>query len=142
MFEYGGRMFSPYRLFTKAENTLDFISLHTVRDFELGFMSKDYPESKTSYSYAEFYKKSSIKNCDLFVCADEGKLYCPGENELFEWQGEVGKSDFDRKPHTKSQKEYERYADDRRCKEVYLQLFDPQESLQVGGLECERVDMK
>ena len=27
-------------------------------------------------------------------------------------------------------------------KEVYLQLFDPQESLPVGGLECERVDMK
>ena len=26
--------------------------------------------------------------------------------------------------------------------EPYLQLFDPQESLQVGGLECERVDMK
>ena len=24
----------------------------------------------------------------------------------------------------------------------YLQLFDPQESLQVGRLECERVDMK
>lgn len=108
MFEYGGRMFSPYRLFTKAENTLDFISLHTARDFELGFMSKDCPESKTSYSYAEFYKKSSIKNCDLFVCADNGKLYCPGENELFEWQGEVGKSDFDRKLHTKHQKEHER----------------------------------
>lgn len=108
MFEYGGRMFSPYRLFTKAENTLDFISLHTARDFELGFISKDCPESKTSYSYAEFYKKSSIKNCDLFVCADNGKLYCPGENELFEWQGEVGKSDFDRKLHTKPQKEHER----------------------------------
>ena len=108
MFEYGGKRFSPYRLFTKAENTLDFISLHTARDFELGFMSRDCPESKTSYSYAEFYKKSSIKNCDLFVCADNGKLYCPGENELFEWQGEVGKSDFDRKPHTKSQKEHER----------------------------------
>ena len=27
-------------------------------------------------------------------------------------------------------------------KEVYLQLFDPQESLPVGKLECERVDMK
>ncbi|MBS1337650.1 MAG: hypothetical protein HP031_08540 [Oscillospiraceae bacterium] len=27
-------------------------------------------------------------------------------------------------------------------KEVYLQLFDPQESLPVGGLEGERVDMK
>ena len=108
MFEYGGRRFSPYRLFTKAENTLDFISLHTARDFELGFMSRDCPESKTSYSYAEFYKKSSIKNCDLFVCAANGKLYCPGENELFEWQGEVGKSDFDRKPYTKSQKEHER----------------------------------
>jgi len=53
MFEYGGRMFSPYRLFTKAENTLDFISLHTARDFELGFMSKDCPESKTSYNPQE-----------------------------------------------------------------------------------------
>ena len=30
----------------------------------------------------------------------------------------------------------------RKCKEVHLQLFDPQESLQVGGFECERVDMK
>ena len=27
-------------------------------------------------------------------------------------------------------------------KEVYLQLFDPQESLPVGGLKGERVDMK
>ena len=27
-------------------------------------------------------------------------------------------------------------------KEVYLQLFDPQESQRVGGHECERVDMK
>ena len=27
-------------------------------------------------------------------------------------------------------------------KEVYLQLFDPQESLPVGGLEGERLDMK
>lgn len=52
--------------------------------------------------------KCRIKNCDLFVCADNGKLYCPGENELFEWQGEVGKSDFDRKLHTKPQKEHER----------------------------------
>lgn len=32
--------------------------------------------------------------------------------------------------------------ENRRCKEVHLQLFNPQESLQVGGLECERVDMK
>lgn len=105
IFEYGGRLFIPYRLFTKAENTFDFISRHIARDPELGFMSKGCPESKTSYSYAEFFKRSSIKDCDLFVCAENGKLYCPGENELFEWQGEVGKSDFDRKSYAKSQKE-------------------------------------
>lgn len=94
IFNYGGRLFIPYRLFTKAENTFDFISSYIARDFELGFMNKDYPKSKIPYNYAEFYKKSSIKNCDLFFCLDNGKLYCPGENELFEWRGKIGTNDF------------------------------------------------
>lgn len=94
IFKYGGRLFSPYRLFTKAENTFDFISFHIASDFEIGFMNKDYPKSKIPYDYSEFYKKSSVKNCDLFFCLDNGKLYCPGINELFEWRGIVGTSDF------------------------------------------------
>lgn len=32
IFEYGGKHFCPYRLFTKAEGTLDFISRHTANE--------------------------------------------------------------------------------------------------------------
>ena len=34
------------------------------------------------------------------------------------------------------------FRGERRGGTRHLQLFDPQESLQVGGLACERVDMK
>ena len=55
----------------------------------------------------------------------------------FSWeQRKVGDLLIERNQQAPMSDEY------RRCKEVYLQLFDPQESLQVGGLECERVDMK
>jgi len=41
---------------------------------------------------------------------DNGKLYCPGEKEMFEWRGEVGKADFDGKTKAKPSrnKDYER----------------------------------
>ena len=59
-----------------------------------------------------------IKNCDLFICVDNGKLYCPGEKEMFEWRGEVGKADFDGKTKAKPSrnKDYRRCGDrDRQC---------------------------
>lgn len=97
IFEYGGKHFCPYRLFTKAEDTLDFISRHTARDNDLGLTDKPNAGDKSYYDHSAFYERSSIKNCDLFICVDNGKLYCPGEKEMFEWRGEVGKADFDGK---------------------------------------------
>ena len=87
MFEYGGRMFSPYRLFTKAENTLDFISLHTARDFELGFMSKDCPESKTSY---RLYDDTALERLQQIL------LFRELEFSLKEIQSILQSPDFDR----------------------------------------------
>ena len=87
MFDYGGRMFSPYRLFTKAENTLDFISLHTARDFELGFMSKDCPESKTSY---RLYDDTALERLQQIL------LFRELEFSLKEIQSILQSPDFDR----------------------------------------------
>ena len=110
IFEYGGKHFCPYRLFTKAEDTLDFISRHTARDNDLGLTGKPNAGDKSHYDHSAFYERSSIKNCDLFICVDNGKLYCPGEKEMFEWRGEVGKADFDGKTKAKPSrnKDYER----------------------------------
>lgn len=110
IFEYGGKHFCPYRLFTKAEDTLDFISRHTARDNDLGLTDKPNAGDKSHYDHSAFYERSSIKNCDLFICVDNGKLYCPGEKEMCEWRGEVGKADFDGKTKAKPSrnKDYER----------------------------------
>lgn len=111
IFEYGlAKHFGPYRLFTKAEDTLDFISRHTARDNDLGLTDKPNAGDKSHYDHSAFYERSSIKNCDLFICVDNGKLYCPGEKEMFEWCGEVGKADFDGKTKAKPSrnKDYER----------------------------------
>ena len=37
--------------------------------------------------YEEFYKKSSDKEADLFLCLENGLIYIPGENELFLYIG-------------------------------------------------------
>lgn len=68
------------------------------------------PDCRVRHDHSAFYERSSIKNCDLFICVDNGKLYCPGEKEMFEWRGEVGKADFDGKTKAKPSrnKDYER----------------------------------
>lgn len=61
IFEYGGKHFCPYRLFTKAEDTLDFISRHTARDNDLGLTDKPNAGDKSHYDHSAFYERSSIK---------------------------------------------------------------------------------
>ena len=51
IFEYGGKHFCPYRLFTKAEDTLDFISRHMIRIRDsvrklIELQTEDYPDSE------------------------------------------------------------------------------------------------
>ena len=60
IFEYGGKHFCPYRLFTKAEDTLDFISRHTARDNDLGLTDKPNAGDKSHYDHSAFYERSSI----------------------------------------------------------------------------------
>ena len=56
------------------------------RDEELGFCkSGNGYESKYPYSPEGFYAASPDKECDLFRCMENGKLYLPCENDLQEY---------------------------------------------------------
>ena len=39
------------------------------------------------YSYEEFYNAANSSSADIFKCVENGRLYIPGENELFEYTG-------------------------------------------------------
>lgn len=111
MFDYGGIQFCPYRRLTNEEATLQYAMRHAASDFELGLRRADYPHSKYPYNHKDFYNKTRAKKCDLFVCVQNGKLYLPCENELFEWRGDVGKAnpEFEKTAREKTRKkDYER----------------------------------
>lgn len=80
-FCYLGYHFIPVK--TPAGPDSDFyrLSRHLVSDRELGFST--YAWKKRGYSYRSFYAASPEKNCDLFRCVENGRLYIPAENELF-----------------------------------------------------------
>lgn len=86
-FKYGGETFTPYRRLTGYEATQNPIR-YTMHDGSLGIMRQTYPDCKVPYRYENFYKASTAKDCDLFLCKSNGKLYIPGENELFRWLGD------------------------------------------------------
>ena len=96
IFEYGGKHFCPYRLFTKAEDTLDFISRHTARDNDLGLTDKPNAGDKSHYDHSALYERSSIKKLRTFSFAwTTGKLYCPGEKrECLNGAAKSGKADL------------------------------------------------
>lgn len=81
-FAYGGYHFTPIRQFRKDEGDFFAISRRLESDMVLGFST--YPErQKFRYDYEAFYKASTDKDCDLFRCEENGKIYVPGKNELF-----------------------------------------------------------
>lgn len=85
IFEYGGCHFVPERQFTKQENNFFKITRRLRRDTELGFFSADNCGSnsqKYPYSYDGFYAASTDKECDIFRCVENGRLYVPCQNEL------------------------------------------------------------
>lgn len=85
-FEYGGYHFVPERQLTSAENDLLKIARRQRLDTELGFCKPGYAyESKYPYSHESFYAASPDKECDLFRCVENGKLYLPCENDLQEY---------------------------------------------------------
>ena len=86
IFEYGGVHFIPERKLTAEENDFLKISRRQCIDRDLGFCRPGYAyESKYPYSHGAFYEASTDKECDLFRCVENGKLYIPCENDLQEY---------------------------------------------------------
>lgn len=85
-FEYGGYHFIPERQLSAQENDFHAISVRLKIDRELGLCRSNYEyTSKADYSYEAFYAASPDKDCDLFRCVENGKLYIPCNNDLQEY---------------------------------------------------------
>lgn len=83
-FEYGGYHFTPERKIGRNAGGFDANMRRARSDFNLGLSTYDW--RKADYSYKGFYEASTDKNCDLFRCVENGRLYMPALNELFEYQ--------------------------------------------------------
>ena len=83
VFVYGGYHFTPYRTFNQNEHKAKFVTFSKhLRSNSLGITNY---RGKRLYSIDDFYKASNDSVCDIFRCVEDGKLYIPGENELFEY---------------------------------------------------------
>jgi hypothetical protein len=83
-FKYSGYNFTPYRKFRKGEGGFMDINRRFRSDRDLGLWT--YGDRKADYTYDGFYAASPDKICDIFRCEENGRLYVPCTNELFEYQ--------------------------------------------------------
>lgn len=75
-FEYNGYHFMPYM---KLAANFEQKAMNLVHEKAL------FP-SHESFSYDNFYRASPIKDCDIFICEENGKKYIPAYN-LLEYKG-------------------------------------------------------
>lgn len=105
VFEYGGYHFLPVGL-VNAANPLKYISNNTVSDKSLGIWSKSYTniygKNKIDYTHKDFYNACNKIPCDIFKCLENGKVYIPAVNELFEYTGKY--KAYEEKTPTKPKK--------------------------------------
>ena len=96
-FEYGGYHFRPYRKFYKGEINRrlkgdsrpwkmdgQYAMRNMSSDRSLGMST--YAWRKCDYSHNDFYAKAGDSDFDIFQCVENGKLYVPHENELFQYK--------------------------------------------------------
>ncbi len=111
VFEYGGYHFLPVGV-VNASNQLKYISNHTVSDKSLGKWSNGYADiygkNKIDYKHKEFYKACKDIPCDVFKCLENGKVYLPAENELFEYTGKYKPYTEKSRTNPKKHKDMER----------------------------------
>lgn len=81
-FRYLGLMFEDLQTNVSADQAIRHIS----SDKELGM--SQYEWGIYPYTYEGFYKAAKQSTSDLFRCVLTGKIYIPGENELFLYQQE------------------------------------------------------
>lgn len=78
-FEYGGLHFIPERRFELVGQSHSIIPLsHMQQEQNLAFPGP----GVFAYSHDGFYKASTAKDCDIFRCVENGRLYVPCENGL------------------------------------------------------------
>jgi len=82
-FEYGGYHFVPYRKFEEHDGDFHDVTGRARSDFALGMST--YEWGKCAYGFNDFYDRSGNSDADLFRCVENGKLYFPALNELFEY---------------------------------------------------------
>lgn len=87
-FEYQGFHFTPIAQLSSALN-LHELSPFLKSDWELGMAAYPYPWVKHAWNYDDFYCSCGEMIMDLFFCEETGRIYIPGQNELFEWTGDV-----------------------------------------------------
>ena len=86
IFEYGGYHFIPERKLSASEGSFRAISKRLRIDRDMGLCQRNYAyESKFSYSHKSFYAAAPDKECDLFRCIENGKMYIPCQNDLQEY---------------------------------------------------------
>jgi len=110
VFEYGGFHFKPYRQFQKGEVDKplkgDSRPWKTDAAYAMRNMSSDrslaissYDWGKTDYSHDKLYAAANSE-ADIFMCLENGRLYVPCANELFQYteppQKEQAKTAADR----------------------------------------------
>lgn len=86
-FTYNGFTFRPVRQLNKKENAMDLAS------FTCRFLKSNLDRQKQfsvyddgKWNYGKFYECARTVGAgeiDIFKCLDDGKLYIPGQNELF-----------------------------------------------------------
>lgn len=87
IFEYQGYHFKAKRQFDPVTEDFLNVTRGLKRDNELGLFAENYNgKQKKGYSYEEFYKASTDKNADIFICMENGKEYVPCDYELQEYQ--------------------------------------------------------
>lgn len=104
VFEYGGKLFLGVGVFPPKKERDFSRTLRTDRN--LTFEIKTGEEFK--YSHRNFINASRDEKSDVFRCYENGKLYVPGENELFEYTGKYRSLDSISQQKKKASKEPER----------------------------------
>lgn len=86
VFEYQGYHFKPKRQFDPKTEDFFSVTRNLRSDAELGLFAGDYNgKQKKQYSYEDFYKASTSKEADIFLCIENGKEYIPCGYELQEY---------------------------------------------------------
>ena len=85
-FEYNGYHFTAVGKFPKEYNLEEAMNSQISSDRKMGLSNYDW--AKHTYSHSAFYTASGDSQADVFRCIENGKLYLPGDNELFCYTGE------------------------------------------------------